>query len=81
MNQYRYIEIFLKNTDEYVDKIPLSIDLEILQNQYKAELKNDPMLYYCYHIKPDEKEFFSRVTEYEFNFDRFDYYLDCNEGE
>jgi len=73
------ISLFRKDNDEFAGKIPLDIDINILQKKYNSEAY-DPMLYYSYPIKPDDICFFLPFIDgYKFDLANFDYFLDYEE--
>jgi hypothetical protein len=77
----RYIRFYNKDNDEFAGEIPINIeniDINILQKKYNNNSKTyDPMLYYCYPIKPDDAYFFLKfLKKHIFNHSKFDYFLE-----
>jgi hypothetical protein len=75
----RYISFFKKTDEEYAGKIPINIDINILQEKYN-NIIYDPLLIYSYPIKPEDEYFFLQfIDNYKFDFLKFDYFLECYE--
>jgi hypothetical protein len=74
----RFISFFKKNNEEFEGKIPVSIDINILQKKYNNRTY-DPMLIYSYPIKPEDASFFLQFFDnHKFDFFKFDYFLECS---
>ncbi|SQD76784.1 DUF7683 domain-containing protein [Moritella yayanosii] len=74
----RVVEYFNKENDEYVDKVILAdVPLNALQDMFGGRDADDPLMYYVYAIDKTHEVFFSKYVDINFEFDKFDYFLDC----
>lgn len=76
MKVIRIFDVFDKTSDKLMDEIVIpNLDLEAVKNL--VDLKDgDPKLYYQYEVKGKLKEYFEKLG-YEFQTDKFDYFLSC----
>lgn len=66
----RYIRCFDKYSDRYIEeyKLPMNLNLNDLIDHLGSRASNDPMLYYCYKIYENEKDFYEKKISYNFEF-------------
>ena len=76
----RYIRCFDKYSDSYIEeyKLPINLNLNDLINHLGSRVSNDPMLYYCYKIYENEKDFYEKNFHIILNFENYDYFLECD---
>ena len=76
----RYIRCFDKYSDSYIEeyKLPINLNLNDLINHLGGRASNDPMLYYCYKIYENEKDFYEKNFHIILNFENYDYFLECD---
>lgn len=71
----RVIRYFDKIDESYVDEVILpDILLVCLQDIFNISIDN-PM-YDCYLIDKSHQEFFNKNADFDFDFERFDYFLE-----
>jgi len=70
----RVIRYFDKVDESYIDEVLLDVPLVLLQELFGINADN-PM-YDCYPIARTQEAFFKKYCEINFNFDRFDYFLE-----
>lgn len=76
----RKIEIFRKKDESYVRSVTLNVDFDALAVKYSFELKDDPKLYYDYVITKEDVNFFKKIIDIDFDFEKYDYFLTCMES-
>lgn len=70
----RVIRYFNKVDESYVDDVLIDVPLILLQELFGIEADN-PM-YDCYPIGKTQEAFFKKYSEINFDFDRFEYFLE-----
>ena len=70
----RVIRYFDKVDESYIDEVLLDVPLVLLQELFGVDADN-PM-YDCYPIGETHEAFFKNYSEINFNFDRFEYFLE-----
>jgi len=73
----RGIEIFDKIKEDYIGFIQLNVSFETLSKKYYNELRYDPELCYDYEITINDEIFYKNIINYNFEFDKYSYYLTC----
>ena len=76
----RYISYFHKSGEDesLVGEIPLSSRVDVARLQKLFGLESDNPLYDCYPIDESVSEYFSTEFKIEFDFEKFEYLLECN---
>ena len=75
----RLITIFDNKTELLIKEIVITPNFSLLKKKYKEELNTDPLLYYEYEIKEDDVEFYKKLIDINFEFDKYSYFLSCSE--
>ena len=75
----RLITIFDNKTELLIKEIVITPNFSLLKRKYKEELNTDPLLYYEYEIKEDDVEFYEKLIDINFEFDKYSYFLSCSE--
>ena len=70
----RVIRYFDKVDESYIDEVLLDVPLASLQELFGVDADN-PM-YDCYPIEKAQEAFFKTYSKINFNFDRFEYFLE-----
>jgi len=71
----RRIRFYNKNDEKLAGEMPINIDIGILRQKY-GNKEYDPMLIYSYRIKPDDARFFLQFLDHNFDFLKYDYFLE-----
>ncbi|WP_162623237.1 DUF7683 domain-containing protein [Confluentibacter sediminis] len=76
MKVIRMFDVFDKNSDKLMDEIVIpDLDIEAVKKLVNL-IDGDPKLYYQYEVKGELKEYFEKLG-YEFQTEKFDYFLSC----
>ncbi|MCB1590981.1 MAG: hypothetical protein KDI90_00880 [Alphaproteobacteria bacterium] len=76
----RYIAVFNRDGfgDEFlVQELPLP-DIPLLELQKLFSIAGDNPMYDCYPITIANVSFFKKWVDQEFNFERYEYFLECS---
>ena len=69
-------DVFDKTSDKLIDEIVIpKLEVEVVKNIVDL-IDEDPKLYYQYEVKGKLKEYFEKLG-YEFQTDKYDYFLSC----
>ena len=75
MNIERAIAFYDNQTELHINSIPIKIDLDILTQLFQPA-ENDPLLYDCYEITKEISSLLKKHIDFDFDFNRFSYYLE-----
>ncbi len=76
----RSIRVFDNKTELLIKEIVITPDFNTLSKKYKDEIGDDPLLIYAYEIKNEDVEFYKKIVDIDFEFDKYSYFLSCSEA-
>ena len=76
----RSIRVFDNKTELLIKEIVITPDFNTLSKKYKDEIGDDPLLIYEYEIKNEDVEFYKKIVDIDFEFDKYSYFLSFSEA-
>ena len=71
----RSIRVFDNKAELLIKEIVITPDFNTLSKKYKDEIGDDPLLIYEYEIKNEDVEFYKKIVDIDFEFDKYSYFL------
>ncbi len=75
----RYISIYDKNSDKFINERKINISVEDIK-KILDPYENDPLFLMVYKITPDKICFLKNYISINFDFDQFEYFLESYDG-